>query len=125
MGRRAPEGRPARNPAGFRCAGEDRGRREKGPTGRVPASAREGANDERAVRGMALPPGPCLLVAEGARHGRGRRARGETGERGELGRSVESWDARWASARGEKLGRVGGVGRGVREKEEKGWATSV
>ena len=67
MGRRAPEGRPARNPAGFRCAGEDRGRREKGPTGRVPASAREGANGERAVRGMALARGPDVAVREKAR----------------------------------------------------------
>ena len=117
MGGHAPEGRPARNPAGFRCAGEDRGRREKGPTGGVPTSAREGANGERAVQGMALPPWPGLSVAEGARLGRGRRARGETGERGELGRRVESWAARLGRAvreeRGERAGLMRELGRGV------------
>jgi hypothetical protein len=31
----------------------------------------------------------------------------------------------WASARGGKLGRAGGAGRGEREMEGKGWAASV
>ena len=50
--------------------------------------------------------------------GRGRRARGETGERGELGRSVESWDARWASARGGSWAEleVDWAGRGKKGK---------
>ena len=52
-------------------------------------------------------------------------APGALGYRGELGRSVESGGAHWASARGGKLGRAGGAGRGVREKEGKGWAASV
>ena len=66
---------------------------------------------------MAPTSGAGLSVAEGARHGRGRRARGETGERGELGRRVESWAARLDRAvreeRGERAGLMRELGRGV------------
>jgi len=38
LGGRAPEGRPARNPAGFYCASGENGRKVTGPTGGVTAS---------------------------------------------------------------------------------------
>jgi len=41
LGGRAPEGRPARNPAGFCCASGENGRKVTGPTGGVTASVEQ------------------------------------------------------------------------------------
>ena len=78
-----------------------------------------GAEGRKEGDGRPLTSGPGLSVVGESDVQR------RAGLQGELGRSVESGGTRWASAHGGKLGRAGGAGCGVREKEEKGWATSV
>ena len=95
-------------PAGQTEGADAHGRREAGADARAPNG--QGKGGIRGRWGTRLIGGPSLSVS------------GERDVAGEAGRGL---GCSWASACGGRLGRAGGAGRGVREKEGTGWAVSV